>query len=261
MSVEEIKHIYDIKICFTTLIGIQHAINKLYPITKIRGALSKVSPNISHAVSLLLKDKRGSKSIYDTFLAECEFTSKYKHKWEVELGLTHYNWERCNKLIFETVSDKYLQWLQYRIVHRIIGTNKSLFVMKIKNSPLCTFCKLTEESISHLFYECNLVSSLLSLLENHIGNCINGRIIFSKKDVLLGKYDVNQDALNTILLVFKKYIYEAKMSERILNFNVLKSRINEYMNIENNIYKQKRNMESFHKKWDCCISLINLDNN
>ena len=76
-------------------------------------------------------------------------------------------------------------------------------------------------------------------------------MLFSKSDVILGKYDDKHNALNTILLLYKKYIYEVKMSEGNLNFNVLKNKICNYINIEKLICKSKDKSEEFNKKWDC----------
>ena len=45
---------------------------------------------------------------------------------------------------------------QYKILDRILYTNKSLHKMKIVSSPLCTFCHTSEESLEHLFCYCEL---------------------------------------------------------------------------------------------------------
>ena len=44
---------------------------------------------------------------------------------------------------------------QYKLLNRIVYTNKSLFKMKLVDSPMCTFCNLLEESLEHLFCNCN----------------------------------------------------------------------------------------------------------
>ena len=46
-----------------------------------------------------------------------------------------------------------LQSFQYKITHRIIDSNKKLFDMKIKNSPIYTYCDQTGD-IGHFFFLC-----------------------------------------------------------------------------------------------------------
>ena len=46
-----------------------------------------------------------------------------------------------------------LQSSQYIIIHRIINCNIKLFDMKIKNSPVCTYCDQRDD-IGHFFFLC-----------------------------------------------------------------------------------------------------------
>lgn len=44
--------------------------------------------------------------------------------------------------------------MQYQILHRIVPTINYLYKIKLKDSPLCNFCKLNIETIEDLFTEC-----------------------------------------------------------------------------------------------------------
>lgn len=67
------------------------------------------------------------------------------------------SWNKLFELPFKSTQDSKLHWLQYQILHRIVPTNKYLFnILKKAESAVCTFCKIDEESIDHLFYECNI---------------------------------------------------------------------------------------------------------
>ena len=41
-----------------------------------------------------------------------------------------------------------------QLLHRIIPTNSFLHKIKLKNTNLCTFCKIHDETIEHLFFDC-----------------------------------------------------------------------------------------------------------
>ena len=249
MSFNEFKSTYDTNILFTTYYGIKQAIHKLY-LNTYNSDMNKIGPNILQTVQILVQNKTGSKAIYDYFIKENKFNTKYQEKWELELQLDSYNWERCNDNIFSVTQDRYFQWMQYRIIHRILGTNKSLYVMQIKSNPMCTFCKVSEESIIHLFCEYQFVTNILSQLQNLLSDTLNDQIIFSKCDVILGFQNAKNKAINTILLVFKKYIYETKMKEQSLCFNVLKIRICDYISNEEYICRKNCNIHKFHLKWE-----------
>ena len=45
---------------------------------------------------------------------------------------------------------------QYKIVHRILPTNKKLLQYNIKTSSICDYSGIEEESIIHLFCECDI---------------------------------------------------------------------------------------------------------
>jgi hypothetical protein len=51
--------------------------------------------------------------------------------------------------------------MERRIKYRILSTNSLLIKCKLKETQLCNFCNETKETILHLFWECNIVKSLL----------------------------------------------------------------------------------------------------
>ena len=79
-----------------------------------------------------------------------------------------------------------LQWFQTRINHRILGTNRSLSKMKITQSPLCSFCKETDETIGLLFWECDHVQSLLQSIDNYCMDILASSFNVQKQDFILG---------------------------------------------------------------------------
>ena len=61
------------------------------------------------------------------------------------------NWEVIYQIPHVVTLDTKTRIFQYKLVNRIIYTNKSLYKMKMIDSPLCTFCKISDESLEHLF--------------------------------------------------------------------------------------------------------------
>ena len=60
-------------------------------------------------------------------------------------------WQEYYNIPFTVTTDTKLEWLQFRIFHRIIATNQYLFHIKSVESDVCTFCHYAKETIIHLF--------------------------------------------------------------------------------------------------------------
>ena len=136
-------------------------------------------------------------------------------KWANTFDLGEEMCQKIFRLPFIITKNSKLQWFQTRINHRILGTNRSLFKMKITQSPLCSFCRETDETIEHLFWECDHVQSLLQSIDNYCMNILASSFNVKKQDFILG--DVkgsNED--NLICIQIKYYIYTMRcLSKRL----------------------------------------------
>ena len=117
-----------------------------------------------------------------------------------------------------------LKWFQLRIINRILTTNKSVAKYKVNQSPLCTFCKETDETISHLFYDCRKVKIFWKQLENEINQkCSSIKVKnLSKSLILLGSStNFESNAIfDTLLVMAKYYIYRQKVIDKPLYCNL-----------------------------------------
>ena len=94
-----------------------------------------------------------------------------------------------------------------KILHRILATNKKLLQYKIKISPLCNCSGIEEESIQHLFCECNLATSIWLEFEVAEWQNIRGRNIeyLSDSHIFSGDPDLDP-VINRIIVMTKKAI-------------------------------------------------------
>ena len=67
-------------------------------------------------------------------------------------------------------------WFQVSINHYILVTNKLLYQMKLRNSAICSFCGLHNETIIHLLWQCEctkqFIKELLEWLKSYDLNYI-----------------------------------------------------------------------------------------
>ena len=91
----------------------------------------------------------------------------------------------------------------------MIGTRNYLYKLHLVDSSKCVYCG-ENETIVHMFVECENVTKIWHLLEEYIYKTIRINVIFGKLDILFGYRLNNQNKIpvDAIILNTKKYIYD-----------------------------------------------------
>ena len=122
-----------------------------------------------------------------------------------------------------------------------------LFKFGKVTSPRCSFCKLHDETIMHLFYDCLIVKKLWNQLKSILSN----NLIFpirTPQSAILGFWylDTNEHLiLNRLPLIFIMYINNARTTG-YLNISFLLIYIKDIKDTEKNNAKRRT---KFNKKW------------
>ena len=127
--------------------------------------------------------------------------------------------------------DSYSRSFQYKILNNVLYFKKKLITFRKPTSPLCPFCKLSDETVLRLFYECNIILNLWSEQDLFFENEFT---LFdpTQQAAFLVFLNVNSKLLllqNDLLLIFKIYIYNSGRVEPLKT----KSLIREITNIKN----------------------------
>ena len=122
-----------------------------------------------------------SKVIYRQLVQSCLSPPISVEKWNNIFTITEYQWGNIFGAIFASVGETKIQYLQFRFIHRILGTNKLLNRMKLTDNPLCSFCGLSEESIEHLFWDCDISANFILDVEQRV---LGSQFILSKSDII-----------------------------------------------------------------------------
>ena len=101
--------------------------------------------------------------------------------------------------------------LVYKILHRTLYANSLLFKCKLKETQLCNFCNETKETILHLFWECNIVTSLWMEMAEILKNKCNVELAILAQDIILGTDGLDY-SINLFILLIKYYIYSCRFS-------------------------------------------------
>jgi hypothetical protein len=118
------------------------------------------------------------------------------------------SWKTNYNFVFKCTKDTYIQWLQSRIIHRILPTNSLLKKMNIADSDLCSFCGSNEETLNHLFWDCVMIKPLINYILDSL-SIIDPSAQIKDMHVLLG-YGNSDYKVDILLLEFKRYIFLCK---------------------------------------------------
>ena len=125
-------------------------------------------------------------------------------------------------------------------------------------SPLCLFCKLFDETVLHLFYECNIILNVWNELVLFFKNKFT-LFDLTMQTAFLGFLNVNSELLliqNYLLLIFKIYIYNSRRSES-LKIKSLIREITKVKNIEEKISLNNKKKHAIHKrKWQLVENVL-----
>ena len=202
-----------------------------------------------------MSKEKGSSDIYQKFIVFKKEMTGFQ-RWSKITDFSNEAWLASFQLLKNTTSDTKLRWLQYRILHYIITTNRSVSKFIIGQDSNCSFCGAHSETIKHLFWQCRLVqhfwNDLSSLINKKCSHAHNFK--FTEHLVLFGKCnDICTDKIcNLIILLAKFYIYRCKVQNNNLNINVFMKELYKRYHIEKII---NDNSNSFKNNW---IPYLNL---
>ena len=210
-------------------------------------------PFVPFHSAILLSPNCRSKSFYQTLLETDRVEPCNKSKWDTELRctMTDNDWKLIHRSCFRTIFENSLIWLQYRILHRIIGTYDYMYKMKISDSNLCGLCKIESETIIHLFSECIKVKDLWKNICTWVESKINLKINLTHTIKTLGYFiqDEHFWPLNFILIVTRKYIFTCSKKENNLNIYHLQKMIKERFQEQESLCKVSMRHHTFENNW------------
>ena len=175
------------------------------------------------------------------------------HKWNLEL--VPYGIEICVKdvftVCFKTTKDSSIQWLQYRILHRILPVNYYLKKINLVSSDCCSFCNNEVETIQHVFIGCEKVSNLCSSLSMHIYRTTSKRIGFNVVNILLGELPLskNNRTVNFLILYTKLYIFSCLKKGKLPSLLELLFYLYNKYRVERCIAYQNFEIQKFENTW------------
>lgn len=134
-------------------------------------------------------------------------------------------WHKIYGSIHTITQEPYMQSFQYKIFNRILNCNYNLYIWKIKDSPLCNYCGLTDTIDHHLFYctDCELFWTKTNTWITQVLK-IKNNFEYSVCEILFGigldtkELGANEAIQNLVILMGKWYINKTRTENNPLHF-------------------------------------------
>ena len=178
---------------------------------------------------------------------------KCHDKWQADFNriasLTpQIQWSALYDQLHHSAKDVNLRWLQYRIVKRILPTNRLLYIMGLSETDKCKTCLIYSENIMHKFWMCPSVRLLWLGVEQLLG--LSNHL--THINILLGLkfHDEGRTcSANTVIMLTNQFIWKHKDNPEMLRFKNLKHYIHQYLTIEIYISKITGTEGKFGERW------------
>ena len=175
---EQLKETYSLK---GTFLDYQGLIRKL-PRTwleaineqKDKCVFLKYNVQMNCYIRQIMKDKKGSRKIYDKIVPVKEQLNK--DRWNTELGhITNEEQIKVNSSL-KYINEIKLRDFQFKINNKILVTNSFLHKINKIDNNLCSYCQKETESIFHLLCTCDIVKEFWDNFKTWISEKINADV-------------------------------------------------------------------------------------
>ena len=168
---------------------------------------------------MLLKNSlKPTKLFYAKLVKPIVETPTAQKKWNNLFPLlTQKDWNFFYSLPFKITNSTKLQIVQFKFLHRIIPTRHLLKIMGIVDDTSCRFCKESEETLSHVFFDCAITNDFLKKVSSILEHlCTHIVLPVEKQIILFGIPTINSNRVqNNIILLLKNYLYSLLMQQKL----------------------------------------------
>ena len=174
-----------------------------------------------------------------------------ERKWNLELGRSYgvHIWNSIYVLCSKIKNENKSKWLQYQINRHSLFTNHRVNKFKPNISPQCSYCRNSEELISHLFFNCNFTLDFWTKVRQWL-QTFQINIPLDVRTMIFGHLGTLSETsiTNYVILAAKEYIWKTKFQENpVLNFNCFK-----------NLFKYKlEDLKNAHALFDQWLIIYN----
>ena len=158
--------------------------------------------------TLIGTEELNSRQLYSLLVYNHPFASISQKYFNELFNIDNFDWKQIYLLPRLVTFGSYSRSFQYKILNNVLYLNKKYFAFSKLTSPVCPFCKRFDETVLHLFYECEIIENLWNDLALFFENDFTVFGLTSQAG-LLGSLHVNSKLLlkQTTCFSYLKYIF------------------------------------------------------
>ena len=150
-------------------------------------------------------------------------------------------------MLYKRCKFKLLEF-QFKFLHHIIYTKRELKAMKLVSDDICSFCKCDQESLAHVFLQCEYVKGFWLSLELFWNSHAKYNINMDAKSILFG-YPSRFKLLNHYILLGKRYIFLTSLKGNTLSTDAFIKDLKQVHAVEKYNANKNDDFMTFDKKW------------
>ena len=200
-------------------------------------------------------NKASSKQIYESLKSDVFQAPVAKERLIEKFNFNEEELNNIFSLPFISTISNQIRSFQLKIIHNILFLNDFLYNnTTLVPSPLCSLCKLENETLKHLFHECKLVKNFVT----EVGMWLEIPVL-KKVDIKLMLFgSVNKDAPtprinNFIILLIKFFLFSCRRKKISPTLKYFKLYLTQYYEIEKVIAKNNNKEKVHFVKWNHSI--------
>ena len=192
LTPEQISTQFDIQVNLFNYYRVRGLLKKFLEQHTREKDFSFTRPYIPNNINILLKRKKGSRPFYIEQIKQLSDSPPLcVGFWNRNLNIEINDkiWTNVFNACFYVVSDNYMKWFQYKILHNILGTNNYLYKLKLSTTNMCRLCNNYVETITHLIAECTPSVELWQTINLWLQNGFCSTLHITKSMKILGNLE------------------------------------------------------------------------
>ena len=164
--------------------------------------------------------------------------------------LTYENFIAEFSLLYQCAYDTKLRDFQYRLLMRIIVTNKDLCQWRVITYNKCTRMLGVTEDLYHLFFDCPVTQKLWKWFSSFILDKYSSSISVNFENIIFNRVIAKPNhVFNLMTLQIKQLIYSFRCLDKLLTTDVVCKKFAELESIERCIALKNNKISSHISKW------------
>ena len=200
------------------------------------------------------------KTVYCELILKISSQPTAQKRFSKKYPLHTFEWDSIYLLPRKVTIESRTRDFQYKILNRILFTNKMLFKMKISDTDKCTFRNEEEETIEHLLTTCKYTllfwKEVIKWLKTY-----NIHENLDELKILFGVLNNNcLDLVNHIILIGKQVIYLCRSKKIKPAFDIFLNWIKRVAKIEHDIAQRREALDKYYNKWNHLLKWLQSSN-